>query len=74
LPTSAARIVILKTVKTSGDPTVRAKDLLKVLFLFVVLAGSASVLSACNTMRGFGEDVEAAGEGMQGSAERVEPY
>lgn len=29
-------------------------------------------LAACNTTRGFGEDVEATGEGVQNAAEEVE--
>lgn len=35
----------------------------------ILISGS---LAACNTTRGFGEDVEATGEGIQNAAESVE--
>ncbi|HEX2480108.1 MAG TPA: entericidin A/B family lipoprotein [Geminicoccaceae bacterium] len=38
------------------------------LLALLVLPG----LSACNTARGMGEDIEAAGEAMSGTAEDVE--
>jgi entericidin B len=41
--------------------------LMMVLAMLVILA-----LGACNTTRGLGEDVEAAGEGIQEAAEEVE--
>ena len=41
--------------------------------LIGLLAGSAlPSLSACNTARGMGEDVEAAGKAMSGTAQDVE--
>lgn len=44
---------------------------LRLLFgLLALLALPA--LSACNTARGFGEDVQALGRGMSGTAEDVE--
>lgn len=39
------------------------------LILMLILAGA---LSACNTTRGLGEDVEATGEGIQKVAEDTE--
>lgn len=39
------------------------------LILMLMMAGA---LSACNTTRGFGEDVEAAGDGIQKVAEDTE--
>jgi predicted small secreted protein len=35
-----------------------------------VLAGAASVLGACNTTRGFGEDMSSAGDALSNSAEK----
>ena len=42
------------------------KFALRSLFLILVLGGS---LAGCNTMAGFGEDVEQAGESMEEEAE-----
>jgi predicted small secreted protein len=42
------------------------------LFGLIVLFFMMSVLSGCNTMRGMGEDVEAAGGAMSDTAEDVE--
>jgi predicted small secreted protein len=36
-----------------------------------VLAGAASVLGACNTTRGFGEDMSSAGNALSNSAEKT---
>jgi entericidin B len=36
-----------------------------------VLAGAASVLAACNTTRGFGEDLSSAGHALSNSAEQT---
>ena len=44
---------------------------MKYLTLFWLLIAGVS-LSACNTTRGFGEDVEATGEGIQTAAEETE--
>lgn len=44
---------------------------MKYLTLFWLLIAGFS-LSACNTTRGFGEDVEATGEGIQNAAEETE--
>jgi predicted small secreted protein len=42
------------------------------LFGLIALFFMMSVLSGCNTMRGMGEDVEAAGGAMSDTAEDVE--
>lgn len=42
----------------------------KFLLFWTLLAACA--LSACNTTRGFGEDVEATGDGIQHVAEQTE--
>ena len=42
------------------------------LFGIIALSFMAVVLSGCNTMRGAGEDVEAAGGAMSDTAEEVE--
>lgn len=42
----------------------------KLTLMWVLLI--AGTLSACNTTRGFGEDVEATGDGIQDAAERTE--
>jgi len=41
------------------------------LVTLTVLAGAAAVLSACNTARGFGQDVSDAGQAVSNSAERL---
>lgn len=48
------------------------RRLLVWLFGFVMSAFLAFSLSACNTMEGMGEDVEAAGGAMSDTAEDVE--
>jgi predicted small secreted protein len=42
------------------------------LLLVPVVFGLALLTSGCNTMRGMGEDVEAAGGAMSGTAEETE--
>ena len=42
------------------------------LLALVLLAATAASLSACNTTRGFGEDVTAAGHAISGSADKVQ--
>lgn len=37
-----------------------------------VLFGAASLLAACNTVEGFGKDLQAAGEKISGSASKDE--
>lgn len=46
------------------------KGFLSALLAMFVLAGTASMLSACNTARGFGEDMSAAGAALSNSAEK----
>ena len=38
----------------------------------VLMLAVAAALGACNTTRGFGEDVEATGDGIQKAAEETE--
>ena len=42
------------------------------LMLVPVVFGLALLTSGCNTMRGMGEDVEAAGGAMAGAAQKTE--
>ena len=42
------------------------------LFAMFLLAAVAASLSACNTTRGFGEDMSAAGHAISGSADKVQ--
>lgn len=42
------------------------------LLALVVLFGGALALSACNTMQGAGEDIQAAGDALSDSAEEVQ--
>jgi len=46
-------------------------DLLRLLSL-VLLLGAAVALGGCNTIAGFGEDVEATGDAVSDTAEDVE--
>ncbi len=39
-----------------------------------LLLASAMFLAGCETTAGVGRDIEAAGEGIEGSAERHQPY
>lgn len=38
------------------------------------LATAAGSLSACNTTRGVGQDMQSAGQGLSNSAEKNKPY
>lgn len=42
-----------------------------ILYMFILFAAGLS-MAACNTTRGFGEDVEATGEAVQDVAENTE--
>ena len=42
------------------------------LWAFLGLLVASAGLTGCNTIRGMGEDVEAAGSGMSGTAEDVQ--
>ncbi len=41
------------------------------LLAILLLSGTAMLLSACNTVAGFGQDVSAAGQAVGNSAEKV---
>jgi predicted small secreted protein len=47
---------------------------LAIVLAVVALAGTAPLLSACYTTRGAGEDLQAAGHGLEHSAERNTNY
>ncbi len=44
---------------------------MKYFYLFA-LTITALIFSACNTMKGVGQDVEAAGRGVTGASEKVQ--
>ena len=44
--------------------------MLKKVFVVSILASMALAVSACNTTKGAGKDIEKAGEGMQNAADR----
>ena len=44
------------------------------LMTLLALSGAAATLSACNTAAGAGQDMKAAGQGLQNSAERNKSY
>lgn len=45
------------------------RTLARIIFT-LALCGACLTLPACNTTKGLGTDIEKAGEGLQGSAER----
>lgn len=47
------------------------KNFASAMLALLVLAGAASVLAACNTTRGFGEDLSSAGQALSNSAQEV---
>jgi predicted small secreted protein len=47
---------------------------LAVVLTLLALAGTAPLLSACYTTRGAGEDLQAAGQGLQNSATKNTTY
>ena len=47
------------------------KGFASAMLAIFVLAGAASVLAACNTTRGFGEDMSSAGGAISDSAEKT---
>jgi predicted small secreted protein len=46
--------------------------MMKTLLLFILGIASLSCFTACNTVRGVGEDVSVVGEKISSGAERVE--
>ena len=48
------------------------RSILHALLLLTVVAGGSLALTACNTAKGVGEDVEAGGEMIQEGAEDTE--
>ena len=47
------------------------KGFASALLAIFVLAGAATMLGGCNTTRGFGEDMSAAGNALSNSAEKT---
>jgi len=50
------------------------KNLAMAFLSLLLLSGAASLLSACNTTEGAGEDISAAGHAVTRGAEKVKPY
>ena len=46
------------------------KALARGFIVLILLSGAATVLSACNTMEGAGEDMSAGGQALSNSAEK----
>jgi entericidin B len=46
------------------------KALARGFIVLILLSGAATVLSACNTMEGAGEDMSAGGHALSNSAEK----
>jgi predicted small secreted protein len=55
-----------------GKASMRRK--FAIVLTLLALAGTAPLLSACYTTRGAGEDLQAAGHGLEHSAERNTNY
>lgn len=53
------------TLSPDGDSM-----MLKKILLLVLLAMYVSAITGCNTLHGFGEDLEGIGEGIQDAAEQ----
>ncbi len=49
----------------------RLGDMMKISALLLVFMGSASAITACNTVEGAGQDVNAAGKGITRGAKEV---
>ncbi|HSZ92115.1 MAG TPA: entericidin A/B family lipoprotein [Acetobacteraceae bacterium] len=47
---------------------------LAIIMALLALAGTAPLLTACYTTQGAGQDLQAAGHGLENSAERHTPY
>jgi entericidin A len=50
------------------------KNLAMAFLSLLLLTGAATMLTACNTAAGVGEDVSAVGHTVTGGAERLKPY
>jgi predicted small secreted protein len=47
---------------------------LAIIMALLALAGTAPLLTACYTTKGAGQDLQAAGHGLENSAERHTPH
>jgi entericidin B len=52
------------------ERNIMTKRIATIVLLVLTLAGAASVLSACNTMEGAGQDIQHGGKALEDSAER----
>jgi predicted small secreted protein len=50
------------------------KRIAKALFALFAVAAAASSLTACNTVRGMGQDMSAAGHAITGTAQQAERH
>ena len=60
-----------RTIKQSRKEFSDERSFAIVLLNLVVLSGAATLLSACNTTAGVGQDVSAAGHAVTNSAEKA---
>mgnify|MGYP005816214963 CR=1 FL=1 len=51
----------------------RMIEAMKMLTILVLLAASAMILMACNTVEGFGQDVKATGRAVERTADDAKP-
>ncbi|GAA0588667.1 entericidin A/B family lipoprotein [Caenispirillum bisanense] len=59
-------------MKTQGTETTRKRSPLNALLLSLALSVGTIGLAACNTVEGFGEDMQAAGEGIENEAQEAQ--
>jgi len=64
----------LATQEMSGtaicERNIMTKRIATIALLALLLAGAASILSACNTMEGAGKDIQQGGKALEDSADR----
>ncbi len=59
-------------MKTQGTEATRTRSPLNALLLSLALSVGAIGLTACNTVEGFGEDMQSAGEGIEDEAQEAQ--
>jgi predicted small secreted protein len=57
--------------QSSPFALMKSKSVIRAILFLVASAFTASVLPACHTARGFGEDVKGAGRGIERAADRA---
>jgi entericidin B len=72
MPTVLGTIAALRSPKEKSRirETTMRKNLVAILLSIVLVSGAASLLSACNTTAGAGEDLSATGHAITNSAEK----